>query len=69
MSNRDLQRLTNSVDNIVHGPSQRRVLRTRRNHITQKVLIAGQRTLCLNVHDDVRPSPMRDMHFWEDFAV
>jgi hypothetical protein len=31
-------------------------LPNRRNHITQKVKIAGQRTLYLSVHDDARPA-------------
>lgn len=36
--------------------STRLVLATRRNHITQKVKIAGQRTLYLSVHDDAHPA-------------
>ena len=36
--------------------STRFVLTTRRNHITQKVKIAGQRTLCLSVQDDEYPT-------------
>ena len=31
-------------------------LSNRRNHITQKVRIAGQRTLYLSVHDDEHPA-------------
>ena len=56
MSERDLQRLTNSVDDIGHGQSPRRLLPPRRHHITQKVKIAGQRTLFISVHDDARPA-------------
>lgn len=36
--------------------SQRLSLPNRRNHITQKVKIAGQRTLYLSVHDDEHPA-------------
>lgn len=36
--------------------SARRALPARRNHITQKVRIAGQRTLYLSVHDDEQPA-------------
>jgi hypothetical protein len=36
--------------------STRLALPTRRNHITQKVKIAGQRTLYLSIHDDTRPA-------------
>jgi ribonucleoside-diphosphate reductase alpha chain len=39
-----------------HGQSVRRLLPDRRNHITQKVKIAGQRTLYLSVHDDEQPA-------------
>jgi hypothetical protein len=56
MSEKALQRLTTSVDDIVHGPSPRRALPARRHHITQKVRIAGQRTLYLSVHDDAHPA-------------
>ena len=38
------------------GQSLRRSLPARRNHITQKVKIAGQRTLYLSVHDDAHPA-------------
>jgi hypothetical protein len=34
----------------------RLVLPTRRNHITQKVRIADQRTLYISVHDDAQPA-------------
>ena len=52
MSERDFQRLTNTVDDIDHGPPPRRVvLPARRHHVTQKVKIAGQRTLYISVHD------------------
>jgi len=56
MVNRDLQRLTTSVDYIDHEQSLRRSLPAHRNHITQKVRIAGQRTLYLSVHDDDHPA-------------
>ncbi|HSF66291.1 MAG TPA: hypothetical protein VLA67_02570 [Nitrospiraceae bacterium] len=36
--------------------SNRLALPNRRNHITQKVKIAGQRTLYLSVHDDEQPA-------------
>ena|SRR5678815_3238214 len=36
--------------------NQRLALPARRNHITQKVRIAGQRTLYLSVHDDEHPA-------------
>src|ERR1700704_4900622 len=36
--------------------STRLALPARRNHITQKVKVAGQRTLYLSVHDDARPA-------------
>jgi hypothetical protein len=34
----------------------RQILPHRRHHITQKVRIAGQRTLYLSVHDDAQPA-------------
>jgi len=36
--------------------SQRLALPNRRNHITQKVQIAGRRTLYISVHDDAHPA-------------
>jgi hypothetical protein len=36
--------------------SQRLALPSRRNHITQKVKVAGLRTLYLSVHDDEQPA-------------
>src|ERR1700704_4988320 len=36
--------------------STRRALPSRRNHLTQKVKVAGQRTLYLSVHDDQHPA-------------
>lgn len=36
--------------------STRLALPARRNHITQKVKVAGQRTLYLSVHDDAHPA-------------
>ena len=36
--------------------STRLALPARRNHITQKVKIAGQRTLYISVHDDEQPT-------------
>jgi hypothetical protein len=54
MSDKDLQRVTESVS-YVGKRSARRSLPTRRLHITQKVKIAGQRTLYLSVHDNAHP--------------
>ena len=34
----------------------RRTLPNRRQHITQKIKIAGQRTLYISVHDDEHPA-------------
>ena len=56
MSEKALQRLTSSVDYIGHDQSLRRPLPPRRDHVTQKVRIAGQRTLYISVHDDERPA-------------
>lgn len=36
--------------------AERRALPARRNHITQKVKIAGQRTLYISIHDDDHPA-------------
>jgi hypothetical protein len=36
--------------------SQRLTLPARRHHITQKVRVAGQRTLYISVHDDPQPA-------------
>ncbi len=36
--------------------STRLALPNRRHHITQKVRVAGQRTLYLSVHDDKQPA-------------
>ena len=55
MSDKDLQRVTESVSYIGQAIS-RRSLPGRRNHITQKVKIAGQRTLYISVHDDAHPA-------------
>jgi len=55
MSNKSLQRVTECVSDIGQEHS-RRLLRTRRNHITQKVKIAGSRTLYLSVHDAPQPA-------------
>ncbi len=54
MAGKDLQQLATSVDYIDHDRSLRRALPARRHHITQKVRIAGQRTLYISVHDDAR---------------
>jgi hypothetical protein len=37
-------------------------LPARRNHLTQKAQIAGQRTLCLGVHDDKQPEEIPAVH-------
>ena len=55
MSDKDLQRVTECVSEIGQA-SARRSIPTRRNHITQKVKIAGQRALCLSVHNDEYPT-------------
>ena len=55
MSNKDLQRVTESLSYIGHASEPRRSLSIRRNHITQKVRISVQRTLSLTVHDDEHP--------------
>jgi hypothetical protein len=55
MSDKDLQRVTESVSYIGQAVS-RRSLPARRNYITQKVKVAGQRTLYLSIHDDEQPA-------------
>jgi hypothetical protein len=55
MSNKDLQRVTECVSDIGQV-SFRRSLPPRRQHITQKVRIAGGRTLYISVHDDEHPA-------------
>jgi ribonucleoside-diphosphate reductase alpha chain len=55
MSDKDLQRVTKYVSDIGQADS-RRSLPPRRKHITQKVRIAGQRTLYIAVHDDEQPA-------------
>jgi len=56
MSDKDLQRVTESVSDIGHASVRRRSLPARRNHITQKVRIADLRTLYIAVHDDTQPA-------------
>ena len=56
MSDKDLQRVTASVSDIGQRVTSRRALAPRRNHLTQKVKIAGQRTLYISVHDDEQPA-------------
>ena len=51
MSNEDLQRATKSVSDNRTSLSASS-LPARRNHITPKVRIAGQRTRYLSLHDD-----------------
>lgn len=51
MSSKDLQRLTEYVS-YIGQPSPLRSLPSHRNHSTQKVRIADQRTLYVSVHDD-----------------
>lgn len=51
MSDKDLQRVTTCVSDIGQRAS-RRSLPSHRNHVTQKVCIANQRTLYISVHDD-----------------
>jgi hypothetical protein len=51
MSDKDLQRVTECVSDIGQATS-RRSLPACRHHITQKVRIAGQRSLYISVHHD-----------------
>ena len=51
MSDKDLQRVTKCVSDIGQASARSRSLPARRNHITQKVKISGQRTLYISVHD------------------
>jgi hypothetical protein len=55
MSDKDLQRVTDCASDIGQAPS-RRCLPSRRNHITQKIRIADQRTLYVSVHEDPFPA-------------
>ena len=55
VSDKDLQRDTKCVSDIGQA-SARRSLPARRNHITQKLKVAGQCTLYLRVHDDEQPA-------------
>ena len=55
MSDKDLQRVTASVSDIGQAVS-RRAFPARRNHIAQKVRIAGKCTLSLSVNDDESPT-------------
>lgn len=55
MSDKQLQRVTTRVSDIGQGAT-RRSLPSRRRQITQKVRIAGQRTLYISVHEDDRPA-------------
>jgi len=56
MSDKELQRVTKCMSDIGQPANDRRALPARRHHITQKVKIAGQRTLYLSVHDDAQPA-------------
>ena len=56
MSDKSLQRVTECVSDIGQPARDRRALPARRHHITQKVKIAGQRTLYISVHDDAQPA-------------
>ena len=59
MAKWDLQRLTNTVDYIDHEPTPRCVLLpARRHHTTQKVKIAGPRTLYISVHNKPHPKEL-----------
>ena len=55
MSDKDLQRVTESVSYIIGQTSARRTLPSRRRHITHKVRIAVERALSLSMHDDGQP--------------
>jgi len=48
MTDKELQRVTECIADIGHIASRRSLL-SRRQHITQKVNIAGQRTLYLSL--------------------
>ena len=54
MSDKDLQRVTESVS-YIGQTSARRTLPSRRRHITHKVRIAVERALSLSMHDDGQP--------------
>jgi hypothetical protein len=54
MTDKHLQRLTNCLADIGQAPAPRRLLPARRHHVTQKVRIAGQRTLYISVHDQAQ---------------
>jgi hypothetical protein len=56
MSDKDLQRVTECVSDIGQPANDRRALPPRRNHITQKVKIAGKRTLYISIHNDEQPA-------------
>jgi hypothetical protein len=56
MSDKDLQRVTECMSDIGQAVSRRRTLPARRQYITQKIKITGQRTLYLSVHDDECPT-------------
>ena len=58
MSDKHLQRVTKPVSDIGQEVTSRRTLPARRSHITQKVKIAGQRTLYISVHDDEHPAEL-----------
>lgn len=64
MSNKDLQRLTDCVSYI--GQRSRRCSPPCRNHFTQKVRIANQRTLYISVHDHPSPSELFLRPKWAD---
>ena len=55
MSNKDLQRVTECVSYIGQDVS-RQLLPARRHNVTQKIKIAGQRTLYLSVHEADQPA-------------
>ncbi len=56
MSNKDLQRVTESLSYIGQALARCHPLPARSDHITQKIKIAGQPTPYLSVHDDAHPA-------------
>lgn len=52
----DNRMASNNSERRPHKMSPRLTLSPRRNHITQKVKIAGQRTLYISVHDNGQPA-------------
>lgn len=56
MSNEELQRVAERVSDIGQASGPRRPLPARRHHLTQKVKLAGHRTLFISVHVHEHPA-------------